>query len=228
MSFKPINRINRSGTENDGPLLPRDIFSSKLSYILFTHKAFSLTLTCELLIIGFLLCSIVRSNDAIFGTLLLGSVVMILTGSLAYAATRNVGMTKTNQLSFLKEVTIVKPGLDNGKWNTIASNLNPVFFENCASATPYFFYDGEACASVFTRYYLEPYYWNKAWNERGKGQRGELSGEQVESGESQAAPAQLRWNAYSELSPFIEEAVLAYQENLETHWNEMMNGRSSV
>lgn len=223
-----MNLLNGYDNGDKVPLLPRDIFSSKLSYRITKHKVSSFILGFEMLFIGVLFFTIVKSQDARIGLLILGSFLILFTWLIVLVATRDAGLTKANQLSFLREVTIVKPGLDTKKWDTIASRLNPVFYENCASATPYFFYDGEACSSVFTRYFLTPYYADKAWNERVKGQHVEPSGEQVASGESQVAPAHQRWNAYSELSPFIEEAVTAYQESLETRWNEMLNGSSPV
>lgn len=223
-----MNLLEGSDNGDKVPLLPRDIFSSKLSYRITTHKVSSFILGSEMLFISVLFFTVVRSQDGRIGLLILGSLLILFTWVIVFLATRDSGFTKANQLSFLREVTIVKPGLDTKKWDTIASRLNPVFYENCASATPYFFYDGEACSSVFTRYFLTSYYADKSWNERVKGQSVETNGEQAASGESQVAPAHQRWNAYSELSPFIEEAVTAYQGSLETRWNEMMNGSSSV
>lgn len=195
MSLK-MNLLEGSDNGDKVPLLPRDIFSSKLSYRITTHKVSSFILGSEMLFIGVLFFTVVRSQDGRFGLLIFGSMLILFTWAIVFLATHDRGLTKANQLSFLREVTMVKPGLDTKKWDAIASRLNPVFYENCASATPYFFYDGEACSSVFTRYFL--------------------------------TPAHQRWNDNSELSPFIEEAVTAYKGSLETRWNEMMNGSSSV
>lgn len=228
MNFKTGGSINISGTEYESILLPRDVFFNKLSYVIIIYKGFSLTLAFEILFSAALICYNIRDRDAIILCTIFGLLIIASTAPIVYLSTRDVGLVKENELCFLKEVTVGKPGLDHKKWDSIASALNLVFYQNCKSATPYFFYDGEACSSCFRRRFVTPWASQKLIDTSGKQE--ENTSQMPEQNEIQVESRQGRYQSifYNELDPFIEKAVNAYQESLEACWNELMNENSSV
>lgn len=210
---------------HDQDMLPRDIFP-KFSYVLMNYKAFSSLLALELLILGCIFCFVIRSNDAEIGvimlcTLIFGTFVVLFTGVLTYFGSRDVGLTDENKLVFLKKVTIARPGIDIDRWNAIARQLNPIFYHNSRSATPYFFYDGEACSSCFRRNFLELYYSRQIKPRQDA--EGSITGETnglPNNGPPRSEPPR------SELYTFIEMAAKAHEESLKAYWNESDVGSS--
>ena len=222
MTSKDTVDLNSLRSTYDSNLLPREIFS-KCSYVLINYKVFSSLLALELLFFGSLYCFEIRSKDIAILTFIIGIILVAFTGFITYLCSRDTGLTDENKLVFLKEVTVARPGIDNERWNVVARRLNPIFSQNSRSATAYFFYDGEACASCFRRNFLEPYYWKKPHQEAGGGttdssglnESNRLPNSSIESGLPR-----------SELETFIEMAVKAHQESLMAYWNELDVGNS--
>lgn len=224
MTSKDTVDLNSLRSTYDPNLLPREIFS-KCSYVLVNYKVFSSLLALELLIIGSFFCFEIRSKDTAIVTFVCSILFMTFTGTITYLGSRDIGLTDENKLVFLKEVTVARPGIDNERWNAIARRLNPIFYQNSRSATAYFFYDGEACASCFRRNFLQPYYWRKphqeaegaATDSSGLNEPSRLPNSSVDSGLPR-----------SELATFVEMAVKAHQESLMAYWNELDVGNSPL
>lgn len=221
MTSKDTVDLNSLRTTYDSNLLPREIFS-KFAYVLINYKVFSSLLALELLFFGSLFCFEIRSKDTAIVTFIFGIILVTCTGLITYLCSRDTGLTEENKLVFLKEVTVTRPGIDNERWNAIARRLNPIFYQNSRSATAYFFYDGEACASCFRRNFLQPYYWSKPHQEAGGGTT-DSSGLNESNGLSNSS---IESGLRSELETFIEMAVKAHQESLMAYWNELDVGNS--
>lgn len=202
-------------------ILPRDIFS-KWSYVLINYKLLSLLSAFELLIVGYIFCFAARSNGDAIVTLILGTFFVTSTGVAAYFGCRDIGLTDENKMIFLKEVTVARPGLDSEIWNAIARQLNPIFYQNSRSATPYFFYDGEACSSCFRRNFLTPYYFRQR---KPRQDAGEGITESSEPRETETRSPNYQFPR-SELDTFIEMAVKAHEESLKAYWNDLGVGNS--
>lgn len=199
-----------SGYEECGeePVLPRDIFSNRFSYYIVTNKITSGFIFCEAFLVAVLVLLNIHNLFALVLILIFGSLFMYFTGFIAWLLTNK--LTEANEMILLKEVTTARPGLNMKKWCLIAKKLNPRIFGNDPSATPYFFYDGNACVYYFKRRFLKP----RIGRERQKA----VTPQQLNSNLLQSTPA-----AYGQLNPFIEEAVNVYQESLTAYWREMMN-----
>ncbi|QLG72474.1 hypothetical protein HG535_0D01820 [Zygotorulaspora mrakii] len=219
-------RENGLEYEEETPQLPRDVFFCRFSHFFFTNKRFSLVFFGVLIIMLLLIWFQRHDEVAIFFLMFFGSLTMILLGCFALLIAYKIEFTKENELLFLKQVVIIRPGLDSRKWDTIAGNLNRVFYQNSREATPYFFYDGESCQSCFRSKFLNPYLKIENQGERGS------SNEQHQSSGNGAAhdlnEPPVQRSQKLELEPYIKEAVKAYQESVDDFWNSLMRDESIV
>lgn len=65
-------------------------------------------------------------------------------------------MQQRENFGFSQGMTTVQPGLDVKKWDLIAVRLNKSFHAIDNDSTPYFFYDGDECHSLFMSWYYNP------------------------------------------------------------------------
>lgn len=97
----------------------------------------------------------------------------------------------------MKEVATVRPGIETKERDIIAAKMNPVFYSKFPSAKPYFFYDGEACHSFFTKFYLKPY----------------LKSKNADNSNNACV---------DEFQPFVEQAVKLYEEKASKDWHRLL------
>lgn len=189
--------------------LPRDIFLNRLVYEISRHRASVTVVGLELALCAFLIHSASRSNDReIFGMAIgltpsLGFLIITLTIIRMQLTLNGCGTALANKLQFIKEIATERPGIEMKEWDSIASRMNPVFYKNSPFATPYFFYDGEACYSFFRKFYLKPY----------------LKSKNADNSNN---------DCVDELQPFVEQAVKLYKEKANKDWQRLLNTGSSL
>ncbi|CAR21790.1 KLTH0B10230p [Lachancea thermotolerans CBS 6340] len=174
--------------------LPRDTFPNRFLYEISRHRTFVIAVSSELILYAFSIYRGLTSKDRDIGFLIalfmivLGSTGIILTGIITICLLNDCGTDPSNTLHFMKEIVAVGLQMEMREWDIIAARMNRVFYLNNSWATPYFFYDGEACHSFFKNYYLKHY------------SRGEKT-----SGT----------NTYGleEFQPFVDQAVEAYKKS---------------
>lgn len=149
-------------------ILPRDIFSSPFRYELGMRKGFFLCFSMAIVLIcvftSWLMIGGLHSlpyMGLLFTLAISGPVLGVMNTKVKNDPT--VKYNRENALGFLKEVVTIQPGLDGKKWDFIAARLNKMFHANNNAITPYFFYDGDECHSLFMSWYYNPTvksYWN--------------------------------------------------------------------
>lgn len=164
------------------PVLPRDVFLNKFTYFLYflvRSPAFwgSLVLLgiflLYLTIIDFALlipptkldfASLSSETTREFASFLSFSIMSIYS-FFALMITAVIVMVKHDvsecfkleqEMRFLIEIGDVKPGIDNSKWDIVASRMNNYLFEVNYFSNRYSFYDGQHCCKEFKKRYLLP------------------------------------------------------------------------
>ncbi|SCW03378.1 LAFE_0G09098g1_1 [Lachancea fermentati] len=178
-------------------LLSPDKLSCRIYHTIITRKLMVYVVILEMCFCCWLIWASIKNGmyPAIVAIILNGIPIIFVSGFGANRLEQTLIMTRINKLYFLREVVVMRPGLEMEKWDRIAKKLNPVFFENSSWASRNFFLDGKSCEARFRYYFVNPYL---------KRKRSELT---------------LTTN---ELDPFIEEAVKAYQESLHESWKQMI------
>lgn len=138
------------------PVLPRDVFSNKFTFFLYflirsSFFWFSLVLlsTCLFLPI------IKLEADSTIWFIFSGTLYSAVSEASKHNISKDFELEQETR--FLVEIRDMKPGIDNSKWDIVASQMNNYLFETKHYPHKYAFYDGLHCYDEFKKKYLLPY-----------------------------------------------------------------------
>lgn len=125
------------------------------------------------------------------------SIILLITCILFGINVSGLLHTAAYKLQFLREVEMVKPGIDMRKWDFIAAKMNANLYQNNSLISPYYYYNGEACYCFFKAKYLLPHLERKGANSTGE-------------------------MPLYDLEPFYGQILDAYEERTKKEWQHIL------
>ncbi|SCW04336.1 LAFE_0H11298g1_1 [Lachancea fermentati] len=201
----------------DGMKLPRDLYSSKISYLIRCHRIASLICVFSLLFLIAVtwLFSVETDPDTIQIIAILLDIgvpfavlVMIINIS---KSRRNLPVTAKVEL--LREIITQRPAVSLELWDVVAAHMNDYLCASGVTSFPLYYYDGNDCHDHFKSLFLDSNAPSLAELPS------EISDNQHDSN--------IRNDPNRDIRPIVDEAVKVYDQSVKDYWRQQLREASS-
>lgn len=213
-----------------GMKLPRDLYSSKFSYLIRFHRIASLICAIYLLLavaVTLLLFVKTVSEDVqVMSVLFYVSVPVVMLVTVAFI-THRVDLPTAAKVALLKETIIQRPAVSSELWDVIAAHMNEFFCANGLTSLP-FYYDGNDCHDHFKSMFIDSTapFPTEPSSGISENQQNATIGNNANR-EIRSTIATIRNNANREIRSIIDEAVRLYDQSVDDHWRQQLGEASS-